>query len=195
MRFKEKLSEALTKLRGPRYISSLYSQMHAAGEFPGHSWRAHVATLRQTIPGLDSKVILDFGCGPRGGLAECFGEKVLSYDPYVEKYSALPWGKEFDVVFSTDVLEHMTSAQIDKFLTLVRHSGTQFVFLNVSTRTAYKQLPNGANAHLTVKPASWWSRKIHNGLGRNYEQILAQEDLLRNEAIFCFRRSTPKDVS
>lgn len=183
---REFVAGVFTRLRGPGYIASLYGELHAQGAFPGRSWRAHVDTLRRLVPGIDSKIILDYGCGPLGGLSECFGDNVIAYDPFVEKYSALPWGRRFDLVFSSDVLEHMRISAIDELLAQIRRARPQYLFLNISTRPAFKRLPNGANAHLTIKPAEWWLQHLGERLGAAYRPVLAEADLLRNEGTFAF---------
>jgi hypothetical protein len=187
-RLLEHLLNLITRLRGERYIAPLYLQMHEAGRFRGETWKKSMREFEQLVPELQSKVILDFGCGPRGGVAEHFGESVISFDPYVPQYSALPWNRKFDVVFSGDVLEHMRLREIQTFLTQIRESAARYVFLVISTRPAGKRLPNGANAHLTVKPSEWWTRKMQVGLSPDFELIYAKADVLRQDVAICFRR-------
>ena len=184
----DRLARVATRLRGEDYYAAQYQEMHAHGAFPGKSWEHHVDTLMRVIPDIADKTVLDFGCGPLGGLAARLGDKVISYDPFVQKFSTPPWDRRFDGVFSSDVLEHMTSRQIDEFLTRVATARPEFVFLNVSTRPAFKNLPNGANAHLTVKPGEWWLPYAGGKLGPDYTPLLAQVDLLSNEVTLCFRR-------
>src|SRR5438128_1581887 len=57
-----------TRWRGQRYYDALYAEMHKANMFQGDTWRAHLQQLRDAIPDVDSRTILDFGCGPKGGL-------------------------------------------------------------------------------------------------------------------------------
>lgn len=161
--------------------------MHESGLFPGTTWRVQLPQLYEVVPDVSRRYIVDFGCGPRGGLAEEFGANVICYDPFISEYCDSPWSKSFDVFFSSDVLEHMTRLQIDALLTQIRQKHPEVVFLNISTRQARKRLPNGANAHLTVRPAHWWFRKISNGLGRRYNVCLAKSDLLREDVTLCFK--------
>jgi hypothetical protein len=181
----------VTRWRGADYLASLYTEMHSKGAFPGDSWRVHVDTLRRLVPQIDGKTILDYGCGRLGGLSREFGERVIPYDPFVAQYSTPPWDKKFDVVFSSDVFEHMKLSAIDELLERIRAARPEFVFLNISTRPAHKLLPNGANAHLTVRPAAWWLEHLGQSLGADYCPVLAEADLLRDEGTFCFQRSEP----
>lgn len=190
--FVELVSGLVTKIRGPEYVAKLNREMHAHGAFPGHSWRAHVEALERFVPDLRQKTILDYGCGPLGGLRQAFGDRVISYDPFVEAFSAPPWQKTFDVVFSSDVMEHIPVGEITALLDRINHSSAQYVFLNISTRRAHKPLPNRANAHLTIKPAQWWLETLSNALSPRFTATLAESDLLRDEGTFCFQRADLK---
>ena len=179
----------MTVLRGQGYYDDLYAVMHERNAFKGDTWRGHLEQLRALVPNLDQKTILDFGCGPKGGLAAEYGQRVISFDPYVAQFSASPWEKSFDVVFSSDVLEHMTQSQIRDFLRRIRTSEPEFVFLVASIRQAHKSLPNGVNAHLTVKPAIWWLKTISQALGDAYVPRMVNADLIQQDVTLCFERS------
>lgn len=185
----EFVSGLVTKIRGPEYVAKLNREMHAHGAFPGHSWRAHIEALERFVPDLRQKTILDYGCGPLGGLRQEFGERVIAYDPFVEAFSSPPWARPFDVVFSSDVFEHIPAGEIPPLLEKIRQSQARYVFLNISTRRAYKALPNRANAHLTVRPARWWLNTLTRALAPEFRPALAEDDLLRDEGTFCFERA------
>ena len=185
----EFVSGLVTKIRGPAYVAKMNREMHAHGAFPGHSWRAHVEALERFVPDLGQKTILDYGCGPLGGLRQHFGDRVIPFDPFVETFSRPPWAKPFDVVFSSDVFEHIPAGEIAPLLEKIRQSSAQYVFLNISTRRAHKPLPNGANAHLTIRSARWWLNTLTNGLAPQFTSTLAEADLLRDEGTFCFKRT------
>ena len=122
-----------------------------------------IRVVFHSIPKLEQKTILDFGCGPLGGLVEKLGTgSVISYDPYVPKVATPPWNRNFDVLFSSDVLEHLTLQDVRAFAKNVRRSRPQFVFLNISTRRADKTFSNGRNVHLTVHPMNWWCDTLNH---------------------------------
>jgi hypothetical protein len=170
-------------------LADQYQEMHAARAFPGVSWKSHYETLQQCIPALEDLRIVDYGCGPNGGLAEFLPNNVRPYDPYVASYAAPPWNECFDVLFSSDVLEHVPTRDVRPLFAKIAVSAPSYVFLNISTRKAHKRLPNGTNAHLTVKPARWWLETAHSCLGEFYKCIFAREDLLRSEVTLCFERN------
>ena len=115
------------------------------------------------------KSILDYGCGKATEYiennihADWNVEKVGLYDPAVPQFMNLP-GNEFDGVISTDVLEHVPEREIDDVLKEIFELAQKFVYLNIAMYPAITVLPNGENAHCTLKPKEWWNEKIfkHN---------------------------------
>ena len=73
-------------------------------------------------------------------------------------------GNEFDGVISTDVLEHIPEREIDDVMKEIFEMAQKFVYLNIAMYPAITLLPNGENAHCTLKPKEWWNEKIfkHN---------------------------------
>jgi hypothetical protein len=182
-----------TRLRAGAYYDSLYLELHAQHAFKGNTWRSHLDLLRKSVPDINNLRILDFGCGPKGGLSAELGANVTPHDPYVEKYAESPWNKTFDVVFSSDVLEHMTLQHISAFAQNIVKAHPAFVFLNISTRPAQKNLPNGANAHLTVNRPEWWLSYLGEKLGSAYQPTLAVSDLLSQDVSLCFHRENASE--
>ena len=66
----------------------------------------------------------------------------------------------FDIVICTDVLEHIPEHEIPIVLKEIDGYAWEIVFLSICTREARKTLPDGRNAHLTIKPPDWWKGKI-----------------------------------
>jgi hypothetical protein len=171
----------------PRYARLLaqYREMHREGEvhlrippdqtFPGKSLPPQAGHIKRLIDLTGAKTILDYGCGkgqqyrplpfpdPGGtvhlGIAAWWGVEVRCYDPGYEPYAELPAG-EFDGVISTDVLEHCPEEDMPWIVGELFGYARQFVFANVACFPARKRLPNGQNAHCTVRPLKWWRELI-----------------------------------
>ena len=179
----------------PRYreLVSLYRQMHEHGEqflgapaaetFPGLSLDAQIARIKALIACTGAQTILDYGCGkgmqyrPRmitdrnGGrwlsVVDYWNiNEVACYDPAYEPYSRLPEGK-FDGVISTDVLEHCPEQDVPWIIDEIFGYATRFVFANVACYPARKRLPDGENAHCTIKPAEWWEQLFRQSGARH----------------------------
>lgn len=140
-------------------LPGMYQRMHAEGEFAGDTWRNHLPLLQQCVPDLAERKILDYGCGPKGGLAQALGDSVTPYDPYVPAYREPPETDDVDLLFSCDVLEHVLPGELATLFhrAFLRLPGLRDLFLIVTCRPAKKTLPDSPrNVHLTVRQPEWW---------------------------------------
>jgi FkbM family methyltransferase len=172
----------------PRYreLIELYGRMHTHGEqklgipaektFPGTSLAKHVPRIKRLIERTGARTILDYGAGKglqyrpqkvvvdgehvADGIGEYWDvDEVRCFDPGYAPHSALPEGK-FDAVVSTDVLEHCPEEDLPWILDEIFGYADRFVYLNVACFPARKTLPNGENAHITVRPPQWWRELV-----------------------------------
>ena len=143
-----------------------YAILHSEGKFPGKHPKTHTSKIRMMIDNTQSTRLLDYGCGK----GKCYDgdnpvhkewgvDKPKLYDPYYAPYALKPEGT-FHGVICTDVLEHVPEKDVDDVLGDIFQYAERFVFLSISTTPARKKLPNGENAHCTVKPESWWTEII-----------------------------------
>jgi hypothetical protein len=168
----------------PRYreLVAQYRQMHEEGErflkiaardtFSGDSLPMQAARVKRLIDATGASSLLDYGSGkgrqyeqrdvklPDGAVAESIVDYwgvayVHCYDPGYAPFSKLPEGK-FDGVIATDVLEHCPEQDMAWIAGELFGFASRFVFANVVCDPARKRLPNGENAHCTLKPAEWW---------------------------------------
>ena len=58
-------------------------------------------------------------------------------------------------------MEHIPESVIPEVFDYIFSHANKFVFLGICTRLAIAVLPNGENAHCTVKPIEWWADKIN----------------------------------
>jgi FkbM family methyltransferase len=186
----------------PRYreMMGLYARMHTEGEkqlglpaeltFPGSSLAAHVTRIKRLIDATAAKTILDYGAGKgtqyrphpvivdgehvADGIAEYWDvDEVRCFDPGYAPHSALPGGK-FDGVVCTDVLEHCPEEDLPWILDEIFGYAKSFVYLNVACFPARKTLPNGENAHITVRTPEWWRQLVQSRATTVWELHAAQ---------------------
>jgi hypothetical protein len=163
-------------------LIDMYQDMHQRGEtvhripaaktFDGRSLRKEAAKIKRLIERTGARTILDYGSGKgrqydlKPTVIEQEGEwdsiidywgvdEVTCFDPAFPPYSALPTGT-FDGVICTDVLEHCPEEDIDWILREIFSYAERFVYLAIACYPAAKQLPNGENAHCTIRPPEWW---------------------------------------
>lgn len=160
----------------------LYRKMHAEGErflgipaantFPGQSLVPQAERIKRLIMITGTESILDYGSGKGrqyelrdfkstdgkhwSGIQSYWGVgHIRCYDPCYVPLSDLPNG-DYDGVISTDVLEHCPEMDIPWIVAEIFSFARKFVFVSVASYPARKRLPNGENAHCTIKSAAWW---------------------------------------
>jgi hypothetical protein len=177
-----------------RYLELLeqYRNLHERGEpllglgaektFSGQSLMPHVGRIKALLDRTDARTVLDYGCGKgqQYGPIELRAadgvvypsvldywdvDCVHCYDPAYVPYSELP-KETFDAVVCTDVLEHCPEDDIGWILDELFGYARKFVYANVACFPAKKHLPNGENAHCTVRPASWWQALLAQAAAR-----------------------------
>ncbi|NEQ40208.1 MAG: hypothetical protein F6K40_29780 [Okeania sp. SIO3I5] len=183
----------------PRYqeLLAMYQQMHAHGSpehnipakvmFAGQSLSRQALNIKDLIAKYQGKSLLDYGSGkgmayrtkfvPPNQKDKVFPnvqtfwgiEQLTCYDPAYLENSNLPKGK-FDAVICTDVLEHCPTEDMPWIVEEIFSFASKFVYANVACRPAAKRLPNGENAHCTVKSVEWWESLI-NSIAENYPSV------------------------
>jgi Methyltransferase domain len=153
-------------------VLNQYKIMHKSPKyFRGIStcnYRSEIGRLiRKTV----SDSLLDFGSGKGLQyqdpylLQVSWGiEKITCYDPGVPEFSTLPTGK-FDAVICCDVMEHVPEHAVKETLATIFSLAKKFVFFVITTAPAKKELPDGRNCHVTVKPEEWWLDQIAEAKG------------------------------
>ena len=121
--------------------------------------------LKRFISKQNIRSIIDFGCG-KGQLLDVLRHNyptidITGYDPANSQFN-VPL-QNVDLIFSTDVLEHIEPAHLDKTLEEIKEHSTHIYHL-ISCAPAKLILPDGRNAHLIQQTPDWWRQK-HLALG------------------------------
>lgn len=146
-------------------LKSLYQKMHKDRDmFDGRSLEPHIEAITKLVAQYQPKTLLDYGCGKatryhQFKLEKKWGVKASFYDPGYEKFSRKPEGK-FDAVICTDVMEHCPEEDVAWILEDLFTYANKFIYMNIACFSAQKMLPNGENAHCTIKNKSWWEALI-----------------------------------
>jgi len=155
-----------TAVSQPTLISESYREMQRRlHENPNYGVASvqYAPIVAEVIEAVGAEEILDYGAG-KGRLGQTLRTliarplRIRHYDPAIPEWSALPEPCPF--VACIDVLEHIEPELLDNVLDdLLRVTIGVGVF-TVHTGPAIKVLPDGRNAHLIQRPASWWLPKI-----------------------------------
>lgn len=140
-----------------------YRQIHERKVY-GRSSEVMVGYIQRPLDDIPKiRSVLDFGCG-QSRLVDWIGAindaEVYRYDPAIPEFADMPIDK-VDLVLCTDVMEHVPEEDVDDILATIR-SLSKHAFFNISVREAKEILPNGENAHCTVRPPPWWRQKLLN---------------------------------
>lgn len=136
-------------------------KLHEDGRF--NNGRKSYRIVKEFIKEYNPSSILDFGCG-QGGLIRVVNELhpgtvTAGYDPGVPEFSIIP-DQTFDVVVSTDALEHIEPSMLAETLKLIGNKFKRYGFFRIACYPAKKKLPDGRNAHLIVELPEWWREQI-----------------------------------
>ena len=147
-----------------------YKNLHqkSIASMLGEQVMFHVWDIQDLCLKYEPKKILDYGCGKayayrRRKVHRLFNADMFFYDIGIEKFQNPPSEKEaeeIEAVVSCDVLEHIPEDQIDATFEFWYGLNPKFVFATVAQYPAIAKLPDGTNAHVTIKPAEWWEEKI-----------------------------------
>ena len=110
--------------------------------------------------------LLDFGSG-KGYTSQSIREQypnvtVYSYDPITSNIE-LP--DQVDLVYSSDVLEHIEPDLLDETLDSLSKRANKYQYHLIACHPAKKYLNDGRNAHLIIETPEWWKNKISSLTG------------------------------
>lgn len=141
----------------------LYKQLHQSRSY-GDSGFGYVDDVSSFIKHTNAKTILDFGSGTgslKKALKNIHQIEIDEFDPCVAGKTKIPQ-LQYDLVITTDLLEHLHKEEIDNLFDEMMSLNPQFMYHGISTRPARILLPDGTNCHKTVENANWWIDKIQN---------------------------------
>ena len=138
------------------YYIGQYKELHANKVY-GVSSKHLAGAISPLVRQFDS--ILDYGCGQSEFIDLMPNKEKHRYDPAIPKYQEQPDPSDVDVVTCLDVMEHVPEAAVEEVLKDIYRLSDKAVFV-ISLVEAAARLPNGENAHTTVKPAKWWTERI-----------------------------------
>ena len=183
-------------------LIELYRQAHELGQpkygnkpentFAGDIRIQHASRISFLVKVCGAKRLLDYGAGKGRqydpdraeiDLREVYGvSEIICYDPGHQPHSILPDGS-FDGVICLDVMEHCPEEDLPWIVDEIIGYAEKFAYFTVACFEAKKQLPNGENAHCTVRPPAWWKAVFEDVAARNanvmIEAILQEKDFER----------------
>lgn len=163
------------------HLIDQYRQIHSSRQY-GDTSIKNLRYVRPQVVFLAPESIIDFGCG-RSQLVDVIGDacdaKTFRYDPAIPDYSEKPKGGPFDLLINVDVLEHIPEDELDAIVGEMA-SLCKNAIIVIDTRPAEAVLPNGENAHCTLKTHECWQ----NYLARFFPHVEPIRVARRSRAAF-----------
>ena len=110
--------------------------------------------------------IMDYGCG-QSTLVDFLkyspSVKVFRYDPAIAEIAAKPVEK-VDLIINTDVLEHIPEEDLNDLLNDIATTAKHAIF-SIDMSPSQHLLPDGRNAHITIRQSGWWKDKLSEHFG------------------------------
>lgn len=148
-----------------------YKELHNENKFKGISLNKHIQAIGDLIKQHKVKSLLDYGSGKGYLYSKNFKivnpnlkeplqklwkiDKLKCYDPGYTEHAEYPTDI-YDMVISTDVIEHIPEEDLTWFLNDIFSLSKKFVYLNIACYPALKHFKDGTNVHVSIfKPQEW----------------------------------------
>ena len=136
----------------------------------------HKTYLKKIFQKFNIKTVLDYGSGKGNWNKEIDEQEslkdflrldeIFQYEPSLNKIEK----KKSDCSICFDVLEHVFISDIPYVIHDIFSYSKRLVVINVACYKASALLPNGENAHITVRPPLWWKGCIDT-VSNNFPNI------------------------
>jgi len=147
-------------LTGNPELIAQYRHMHAASVYGATSVK-NLRFLRPEIRLLKPSSILDYGCGQSPLLDQLelgYPVELIRYDPAIPAFARKP-ERPADLLLNVDVLEHIEERDLDAVIGEMALLCRNAIVI-VDTKAASAVLPDGRNAHVTIRPHAWWQERL-----------------------------------
>ncbi len=148
----------------------------AYSKFNLRPYRTHI---RPIFDEYSISTVLDYGCGgsdwQSSGFDEESGQSAIEFFKLQDAYRYEPARnvderQRVDCVVSFDVLEHIFISDVPHVLRNMFSYASKLIVINIACYPAAAKLPNGENAHITVRHPFWWKGLI-DGISSEYPTI------------------------
>lgn len=173
----KELVELYEKMAEHGYERTDCSRVEVA--FSDFELRPYRESLRAHFREYSVSSVLDYGCGGSDWKMKGFDEgsrlSAVDYFELDQAYGYEPARKmderqPVDCVVSFDVLEHVFVADVPNVVRNMFSYAKKLLILNVACYPAAAKLPNGENAHVTVRPPLWWKGML-DGIAPEYPDV------------------------
>lgn len=142
---------------------------HVGNAFSDFELRAYKSAIADVLKKYSVDSVLDYGSGGSdwqvNGFDEDTNKSAIEYFCLADAYRYEPARdiderKPVDCVVCFDVLEHIFISDVTLVLRDIFSWASKLVVINVACYPAAAKLPNGENAHITVRNPGWWKGMV-----------------------------------
>ena len=136
-----------------------YRELHVSDSRYGGGVE-HAPYVAMLLEMAKAKSVLDWGCG-KGAMANeltSLGYEWSGYDPAIPELAEIPQ-ETFDAVICLDVLEHIPEEHLEEVLKNIAERASVAILVP-HLGLAKTTLPDGRNAHCTIKSKNEWKAEF-----------------------------------
>jgi hypothetical protein len=157
-----------------------HDDQHISVAFSDMEIRAFKDPVKKCFFDLNIKTVLDYGCGgsnyETSGFSE--GQSAKEFFNLTEVHLFEPardidQRTKADAVVCFDVLEHIFISDLPRIIHELFTLTEKLLIVNVACYSARAMLPNGENAHITVRDPMWW-KGIFDCIASEYPDVAVQ---------------------
>lgn len=144
----------------PAYLE-MQRKLFATHEY-GIASLAFGEIVRDLMDKIGARSLCDYGAGKQNlrVALETAGKTDVDYRPYDPAFPEYGEPTPADLVCCIDVLEHVEPQFVNAVLQDLRDLTLKAGLFTIATKPATKSLADGRNAHILIKPSSWWLPKL-----------------------------------
>jgi len=155
----------LLSKKGQRLIDYYKNMVHDGYENDLFNLKFYKSIIKEKLTHFNIESVLDYGSGRSDWYLKSFDkEKNLSAKDFFNLKSInlfepsldIDSRKKSDCVICFDVLEHVFVGDLTNVLSNIFENAKKLVIIQVACYPAKAILPNGENAHITVRNPLWW---------------------------------------
>jgi hypothetical protein len=153
---------------------------HIKVAFSDMEIRAFKGPVQTLFRDFNVKSLLDYGCGGSNYESPGFSEDQCAKDFFnlsqvslYEPARNIDQRTKSDAVVCFDVLEHIFISDLPRIVHELFSLAEKLLVVNVACYSARALLPNGENAHITVRPPLWW-KGLFDCIAIEYPDVAVQ---------------------
>jgi ubiquinone/menaquinone biosynthesis C-methylase UbiE len=200
--YQEFITEAVNNNFLNLKASSFYDSYWKFNKTKKGNWVYGINIVDNLINNFNFKTVLDAGCGTGDVVRYLLSKGYDAYGAEISKAAIVANAKDlfdskrivncslsnlpfkdnhFDVVFTSEVLEHIPEDEIPSVLKELNRVSKNIVFATISLRPS----SNFNKYHCTVKSREWWENQF---VDQNFEKLKDVVDLLQQKGYYDFEQ-------